>query len=86
MKTKKKEKLGKGTADHLMPFGYLFFIFFIFLPQASAEAAAATKIQASYRGFSTRKNLKNQREQNNHIGNNSSNSNEGDNRVDPQEE
>ena len=25
MKTKEKEEQGKGTADHLMPLGYLFF-------------------------------------------------------------
>ena len=26
MKTKEKVKQGKGTADHLMPLGYLFFL------------------------------------------------------------
>ena len=29
MKTKEKEQQGKGTADHLMPLGYLFQIVFI---------------------------------------------------------
>ena len=29
MKTKEKVEQGKGTADHLMPLGYLFFLSFI---------------------------------------------------------
>ena len=28
MKTKEKVEQGKGTADHLMPLGYLFYLFF----------------------------------------------------------
>ena len=31
MKTKEKVEQGKGTADHLMPLGYLFFYFFFYL-------------------------------------------------------
>ena len=32
MKTKEKLEQGKGTADHLMPLGYLFFLLFFLLP------------------------------------------------------